>query len=445
MNQRSDNIFIEGENLEVLKVLQKSYYGKVKMIYIDPPYNTGNDSFIYPDKFSETKDEYLRRIGDKDEAGYLTKEGFFRKNSKENGQYHSNWLSMMYPRLFLARNLLRDDGVIFVSIDDNEVHNLRLMMNEIFGEENFVAQLVWKKKYTGGKHAKHFVDLHEYILVMARDLKLFGEILIERPEEEKIKFSEVDEYVNERGKHYLRPLKSNLEERKTLVYPISMPDETVIETQWLVGKDRFEKEVAEGRIIFKKKKDGHYQVYKKYYEKDNEGKVKPESLILKFPNNDAKIELKDLFDVKEGRDNLFYTVKPKELVKYLISQVCEGDDTVLDFFAGSGTTAQAVMELNKEDGGNRKFILVQLPEKTDEDSEAYKAGYKTIADICKERIKRAIKRIEEEESERGEKCVVLKKVDTIIRIFFSLCYFLSFVESVDKLKTHAAYLAEGVW
>lgn len=395
----TQNVFIEGENLEVLKTLQKSYHGKIKMIYIDPPYNTGNDSFIYPDKFSESKDEYLKRIEDKDESGYLLKEGLFRKNSKENGHYHSNWLSMMYPRLFLARNLLRDDGVIFVSIDDNEVHNLRLMMNEIFGEENFVAQLVWKKKYTGGKHAKYFVDLHEYILVYTKQIESFGEILINRPEEEKAKFTEVDEHVNQRGKFYVRPLKSNLEERKTLVYPIKMPDGSIIETQWLVGEERFEREVSDGRILFRQKKNGEYQVYKKYYEKDNEGKVKPESLILKFPNNDAKVELKDLFEIKEGRDNLFYTVKPKELIKYLISQIVEFDDIILDFFAGSGTTAHAVLDLNKEDGGNRKFICVQLPEKTGEDSEAYKAGYKTIAEIGKERIRRVIKKIKDEEKQ----------------------------------------------
>jgi len=168
----SDNIFIEGENLEVLKVLQKSYYGKVKMIYIDPPYNTGNDSFIYPDKFSESKEKYLKRIGDKDEAGYLTKEGFFRKNSKENGQFHSNWLSMMYPRLFLARNLLRDDGVIFVSIDDNEVHNLRLMMNEIFGEENIIAEFVWKSRQNKDNRNVTGASIdHEYVLCYGRRIR----------------------------------------------------------------------------------------------------------------------------------------------------------------------------------------------------------------------------------------------------------------------------------
>jgi len=168
----TDNIFIEGENLEVLKVLQKSYFGKIKMIYIDPPYNTGNDTFIYPDKFSESKDEYLGRIGDKDETGYMTREGLFRKNSKDSGHYHSNWLSMMYPRLFLARNLLTEDGVIFVSIDDNEVHNLRLLMNEVFGEENFIAQFAWRTDGNFDNQAK-VKNCHEYILFYGKSQELF--------------------------------------------------------------------------------------------------------------------------------------------------------------------------------------------------------------------------------------------------------------------------------
>jgi adenine specific DNA methylase Mod len=170
----TENIFIEGENLEVLKILQKSYFGKIKMIYIDPPYNTGNDNFIYPDKFSETKEEYLKKIKEKDEQGYLLKEGLFRKNSKENGQFHSNWLNMMYPRLFLAKNLLlKDDGVIFISIDDNEVHNLRLLMNEIFGEENFVAQIIWQKKFSPQNDATYFSNMHDYILCYAKKQKHF--------------------------------------------------------------------------------------------------------------------------------------------------------------------------------------------------------------------------------------------------------------------------------
>jgi adenine-specific DNA-methyltransferase len=165
----TENIFIEGENLEVLKVLQKSYFGKIKMIYIDPPYNTGNDNFIYPDKFAESKEEYLGRIGDKDETGLMTREGLFRKNSKDSGHYHSNWLSMMYPRLFLARNLLRDDGVIFVSIDDNEVHNLRLLMNEVFGEENFIADIIWEKRFTRNNDAKLMSSVYDHTLLFRKN------------------------------------------------------------------------------------------------------------------------------------------------------------------------------------------------------------------------------------------------------------------------------------
>jgi adenine-specific DNA-methyltransferase len=181
---KTENIFIEGENLEVLKVLQKSYFGKIKMIYIDPPYNTGNDNFIYPDKFSETREEYLSRIGVKDETGFMTREGLFRKNSKDSGHYHSNWLSMMYPRLFLARNLLRDDGVIFVSIDDNEVHNLRLLMNEVFGEENFVAQLTLLCNPKGRAQDKHFATNHEYVSVYTKNLLPKGSFNIEKEKEQ---------------------------------------------------------------------------------------------------------------------------------------------------------------------------------------------------------------------------------------------------------------------
>ena len=178
----TENIFIEGENLEVLKVLQKSYFGKVKMIYIDPPYNTGNDHFIYPDKFSETKEDYEKRVGDKDEEGYMTKDGMFKKNSKENGQYHSNWMNMMYPRLFLAKNLLKQDGVIFISIDDNEVHNLRMMMNEVFGEENFVASIIWEKKFAPSNDAKWFSDNHDYVLVYSKNKMEWRPNLLNRDE-----------------------------------------------------------------------------------------------------------------------------------------------------------------------------------------------------------------------------------------------------------------------
>ena len=205
------NIFIEGENLEVLKVLQKSYFGKIKMIYIDPPYNTGNDNFIYPDRFAESKEEYLNRIGDKDETGLMTREGLFRKNSKDGGHYHSNWLSMMYPRLFLARNLLRDDGVIFVSIDDNEVHNLRLLMNEVFGEENFVASLVWEKIHSTKNDAKYYSENHEYILCYCRNVDFIKIELLPRTEEMNARYQNPDE--DDRGAWSSGDLVANGERR----------------------------------------------------------------------------------------------------------------------------------------------------------------------------------------------------------------------------------------
>jgi adenine-specific DNA-methyltransferase len=393
----TENIFIEGDNLEVLKLLQKSYYGKVKMIYIDPPYNTGKE-FIYPDKYSESLDTYLAYAGLVDDEGRK-----FSTNTANEGRFHTKWLNMMYPRLFLARNLLKEDGVIFISIDDNEVSNLRKLCDEIFGEENFVAQLVWKKKYTGGKHTSGYVDLHEYVFVFAKSINNLAEIGIQRPDEEKDKFVEEDEFIAERGKFYVRPLKSNLELRRTLIYPIITPDGSVLETQWLVAKDTFEKLLVEKRVEFRQKRDGSYQIYRKYYEKDGEGIVKPPSLIDKYPNNEGKVELKTLFNITEGRDNLFYTVKPTGLIKHLLEPYFSDSDIIFDFFSGSATTAHAVLDLNKQDNGNRsKFILVQLPEPCDSDSEAFKAGYKTIADIGKERIRRVIKNIQEEQTAKGK-------------------------------------------
>lgn len=422
----SDNIFIEGENLEVLKVLQKSYYGKVKMIYIDPPYNTGNDSFIYPDKFSESKEEYLKRIGDKDEAGYLTKEGLFRKNSKESGQYHSNWLSMMYPRLFLARNLLRDDGVIFVSIDDNEVHNLRLMMNEIFGEENFVANLIWEARSGKGGTIKYVSNQHEHILLFAKN---FDQLVLKMNVVKK----EGGNYEDDKGKYSREQLRQwgqgdRREDRPSMFYPIIHKGIEILpirndgtEGRWRFGKAKVIKMQVEGDLDFVQE-NGRWNVYRKIRE-GRESITATDSILRKVGTSaHGTIELKELFKGAK----LFETTKPVGLLKYLIDLgIPEPDnDIILDFFAGSGTTAQAVLELNKEDlpasgqagGGNRKFILVQLPEKTDEDSEAYKAGYKTIADICKERIRRVCKKIKEE-AEKNAGLFAEKKFDLGFKAF----------------------------
>ncbi|MFH1674324.1 MAG: site-specific DNA-methyltransferase, partial [Pseudomonadota bacterium] len=393
------NIFVEGENLEVLKVLQKSYFGKIKMIYIDPPYNTGNDNFIYPDKFSETKEEYLERIGDKDETGYMTREGLFRKNSRDSGHYHSNWLSMMYPRLFLARNLLREDGVIFVSIDDNEVHNLRLLMNEVFGEENFVSCLVWKKSYGGGAKTKYVVGLHEYILVFAKNKECIEKIELP-PSQDVLKYYKwKDEKFDYRGPYRKQPLATNsMDERPNLRFPINRQGHEIWpEKQWQWSKDRVMKALNSNELIFKNKNNKWNVEYKQYLKDENgeERGAKPYSLIEGPYTQVGTGELTELF----GNSKTFSFPKPIGLIKYFI-QFIDKNDIILDFFSGSGTTAHAVLDLNKQDNGNRKFICIQLPEKCDEKTEAFKGGYKSIAEIGKERIRRVIKKIKEDEESK---------------------------------------------
>ena len=410
---QTENIFIEGENMEVLKVLQKSYFGKVKMIYIDPPYNTGNDSFIYPDKFSETKEEYLRRVGDKDEEGYMTREGMFRKNSKENGQYHSNWLNMMMPRLYLAKALLREDGVIFVSIDDNEVHNLRLLMNEIFGEENFVTCISRATGTPTGGGFDIFVNELDYILVYAKQAEELSIDGLEMSAEDAIIYNMEDE----RGKYLIRPLRrtggeDRREDRPTMFYPIIAPDSSEVypygptgyESRWICSKTKYEELVAGGLIYWKQNEDTQkWQVYQKFYLEDRT--KQPGNLwTTEEGNKKATRDVRELFETIK----VFDFPKPIGVVTKLLKlgTNINNNDIVLDFFAGSATTAHAVMQLNKEDGGHRKYICVQLPELCDEKSEAYKAGYKTIAEISKERIRRAgaiiRKEVESEQAKRKE-------------------------------------------
>lgn len=397
----TQNIFIEGENLEVLKVLQKSYFGKVKMIYIDPPYNTGNDSFIYPDNFSESKEEYQKRVGDKDEDGYMIKDGLFQKNSKENGQYHSSWLSMMYPRLFLAKNLLRQDGMIFVSIDDNEIHNLRLLMNEVFGEENFVENIIWKKRYGGGAKEKFLVSVHEYIVCYAKNIDVLSPLFIPQSQESIDRYyTQTDDNFDKRGSYRTHPLEAtkSMGDRPNLLFPIISPDGIPImpKRQWLWSKDRVAEELKKGAIAFIKDKDGNWSVHSKQYLKDDTGNIRQSkafSIIDDVFTQHGTNEIIDLF----GKAQTFSFPKPSKLIHPLLNLgTTSEDEIILDFFAGSGTTAHAVMDLNKKDGGCRKFILVQLPEHCDEKSEAYKSGYKTIADIAKERIRRVIQKINKE-------------------------------------------------
>ena len=390
----TENIFIEGENLEVLKILQKSYFGKIKMIYIDPPYNTGNDSFIYPDKFSETKEEYQKRVGDKDEEGYMTREGMFRKNSKENGQYHSNWLNMMYPRLFLAKNLLRDDGVIFVSIDDNEIQNLRPLMNEIFGEENFITQLIWKSRQIVDSRAQTGVSNdHEYILVYSKAVN----IRLRGKEIDKSKYSNPDN--DPRGAWMSNSILglATASQRPNLHYPITNPETGVEyhcppESGWRYSKDTMQKKIDDGRILFPKKENGRPRERK--YQNELESEYTNFSSIIDFSVGYTLHGTREVRDILEG--NIFSFPKPVNLLKLLVEQGTENKGgIILDFFSGSGSLGHAVYELNKSDLGNRKYICIQLPENCDEKSDAFKAGYETIADIAKERIRRVIKSIED--------------------------------------------------
>ena len=397
------HIFIEGENLEVLKVLQKSYYGKVKMIYIDPPYNTGNDHFIYPDRFSESKGDYLKRVGEKDEEGYLTREGMYRKNSRDSGHYHSNWLNMMYPRLFLARNLLKDDGVIFISIDDNEVHNLRLLMNEIFGEENFVAQFIWKRRQNVDSRSKNGASVdHEYLICYRKT----ENGVIRGAEKDLNKYSNPDN--DPRGDWMSADMTglATKDQRPNLHYDLINPKTGKTykcpPTGWRYEPQRMKELIANEEIIFPRNSDGRPR--RKKFQKDLESEFTGFSTVLQAVfNTQGTREVRTIFEEKE----FFDFPKPKDLIKLIVQQGTSSNpenEIVLDFFTGSGTTAHAVLELNKEESTNRRYVCVQLPEECDTKGEAYLAGYKNIADLAKERIRRVIRNIENErEAEKKEK------------------------------------------
>jgi adenine-specific DNA-methyltransferase len=403
----TQNIFIEGENLDVLKVLQKSYFGKVKMIYIDPPYNTGNDSFIYSDRFSETKAEYQKRIGDKDDKGYVTSEGIFRKNSRENGQYHSNWLNMMMPRLYLARTLLRDDGVIFLSIDDNEVHNLRLLMNEIFGEENFVCQFVWQRAFSPKNDAKFVSNSHDYILMYSKQIDIFEIGRLPRTEKANARYSNPDN--DPRGVWMSSDIsvKTYTPEND---YSITAPSGRIIEPPagrcWSLSKKAFFERLQDNRIWFGPDGDNTPRI-KRFLSDLRKDGMTPTSLLLHTEVGHSQEGAQEVTKLLEA--GVFDGPKPVRLIRRLLTLAnLDKDSLILDFFAGSATTAHAIMELNKEDSGNRKYILVQIPEPCDEKSKAYKVGYKTIADIAKERIRRAGKKLQYEiETENKKKETLL--------------------------------------
>lgn len=380
----TENVFIEGDNLEVLKLLQKSYLGKIKMIYIDPPYNTGKD-FVYPDNYSENLDTYLEYTGQIDGKGRK-----FSTNVDTDGRFHSKWINMMYPRLFLAKNLLREDGVIFISIDDCELKNLRSICDEIFGEENFVGNIVWQKKYAATNDSKGFSTMHDYIVVYKKS-DSFNRLLLPRTEELNKPYKNDDN--DGRGLWRTGDLLVKSFSR-TAVYPIVNPN-TGVEyfpaegSSWRASKETMQTWLGENRIYFGKDGKGAPQL-KRYLNEVQAGKVPTTWWPFdEVGHNDAaNKELKAIFGTKPPFD----TPKPSTLIKRILQVSTTKNDLVLDFFAGSATTAQAVMDISKEESNNRKFICIQLPELCDENSEAYKQGYKTIAEISKERIRRVGKK-----------------------------------------------------
>lgn len=373
----SENLFIEGDNLEVLKLLQKAYFEKVKMIYIDPPYNTGHD-FVYNDDFSAPLDNYLKQTGQKTEVGESV-----TTNKETNGRYHSDWLSMMYPRLKLAWNLLREDGVIFVSIDDNEVHHLRMLMDEVFGEENFVGDFIRQSKVGGGSDTKFIVKEHEYCLCYSKQINSLGEFYVDHNLDYLKRYKEEDE----NGKYFWDTLaRGGL--KNPINFEVEAPDGTKLTNNWNRSQKTFYEDLEKGEIKFQKNKQGEWNVY--FKQRLNEDGKKPRSLTSDLGSTiDGKNDISSIF----GNDKIFSYPKPVKLIQYLLSIISNNTDEhiILDFFAGSGTTAHAVLNQNASDGGNRKFITIQLPEKLDEKSIGFQEGYATVSDITKERIRRVIK------------------------------------------------------
>lgn len=412
----TQNLYIEGDNLDVLKALRETYLGEVKMIYIDPPYNTGND-FVYNDDFAQSRDAFEETSGLFDEEGNQTIDPM-QRNTEANGRFHTDWLNMIYPRLKVARDLLSDDGVIFISIDDNEVENLRKVCDEIFGEQNFITSIIIRANSRGQTY-NQIAKTHEYILVYSKiptaelydlekdmdksDLNLkddIGAFNIRELRNRNPKFGKHNRpglfypiYVNPSiiDRDGFHPISLNKDNDYCIeVFPYNSIGK---ESCWRWGKTKFEINCSENtfrsNVVAKKKSSGGYNIYEKY----RKTTYKPKSIWDDniFLTETGTVKLKEL-----GFNGEFDFPKPTDLIKRCLSLSTQEDDTVLDFFSGSATTAHAVMQLNAEDGGNRKFIMVQLPEKTDPDSEAYKAEYKNICEIGKERIRRAARKICEE-------------------------------------------------
>lgn len=398
----TENLYIEGDNLEVLKLLQKSYYGKVKMIYIDPPYNTGGD-FVYKDNFHDNIQNYKEVTGQIDGEGNK-----IDTNTESNGRFHTDWLNMMYPRLRLARNLLTDDGVIFISIDDNEQGNLKRLCDEVFGESNFITCITRGTGTPTGGGFDGMVNELDYVIMYAKNIKQTRIYGLPMDEESSKIYDQEDEY----GRYLIRPLRrtggeDRREDRPTMYFPIIAPDGTPVypigptgyESRWICGPQKA-KELEENHQIFWKKTNKNgidiWQVYQKYY-LENRTKA-PGNLWTNVEGN--KKATRDIRGIFEQR-KVFDFPKPVGFLKKVIQISTGQNDIVMDFFSGSATSAHAVMQLNAEVGNCRKFIMVQLPEQTEEDSEAYKAEYKNICEIGKERIRRAGDKIKAEAGDKA--------------------------------------------
>ncbi len=385
------NLYLEGDNLEVLKLLQESYLMRVKLIYIDPPYNTGSDAFVYPDGYTMDEQEYEEFVGRFDKMGNI----LFKENNASNPRFHSDWCSMIYARLLIARNLLSDDGAIFISIDDNEHDNLKKICDEVFGPYNFITNVVWEKKYSPANDAKWFSDNHDFIVVYAKNKELWRPKLLPRSDEMNSRYTNKD--ADPRG--VWKPTDMTAKTYSpSYDYPITTPGNRIVYpshgTCWRVSKERFDELVQDNRIWFGES-GNNVPAIKKFLTEVKDGTVP--TTIWKYEdvghNQEGRQELKKLFDDK----GYFDGPKPVRLLRRILQVANLPDDAiVLDFFSGSATTAHAVMELNAEDGGNRQFIMVQLPELCDKKSFAFKAGYKTICEIGKERIRRAGAKIKSE-------------------------------------------------
>ena len=395
----TENLYIEGDNLEVLKLLQETYLGKIKMIYIDPPYNTGND-FVYNDDFKQTTDEYLENSGQFDEEGNR-----LDKNLESNGRFHTDWLNMIYPRLKLARNLLSDDGVIFISIDDNEQANLKKVCDEIFGEINLISYFVWEKTYSTKNNNKYVSDNHDYILCYSKsknEIDKFNRLERTSSANKQYKYNDKD------GRGFYRL--DNITASGQRGYNIIVDGKVYKEpypSGWRFNENKMYSLIKEKRIYLPDDSSKRPQV--KRYLNEQEGMISKTILEYKIVGH-TDMANRQLFSLMG--DKVFDYPKPHQLIKYLINLVTNKNSLILDFFSGSATTAHAVMQLNAEDGGNRKFIMVQIPEETDEKSEAYKAGYKNICEIGKERIRRAGEKILEENKEKEN----IDKLDVGFRV-----------------------------